>query len=88
MNNALFIVFAVLAVAICFSNSLPNDFILDDYQIVAINPAIRSVSPVHLLSVPYWAQSRADGVGRGMKKGFSGIEAIPDGIPTDRKSVV
>ena len=35
-----------------------------------------------LLSVPYWAQSRADGVGRGMKKGFSGIEAIPDGIPT------
>ncbi len=35
-----------------------------------------------LLSVPYWAQSRADGVGQGMKKGFSGIEAIPDGIPT------
>jgi uncharacterized membrane protein YdfJ with MMPL/SSD domain len=35
-----------------------------------------------LLSVPYWAQQRADGVGRGMKKGFSGIEAIPDGIPT------
>jgi len=35
-----------------------------------------------LLSVPYWAQSRADGVGRGMKKGFSGIAAIPDGIPT------
>src|SRR4029077_16015613 len=35
-----------------------------------------------LLSVPYWAQSRADGVGRGMKKGFSGIEALPDGIPT------
>src|SRR5262245_2009649 len=35
-----------------------------------------------LLSVPYWVQSRADGVGHGMKKGFSGIEAIPDGIPT------
>jgi RND superfamily putative drug exporter len=35
-----------------------------------------------LLSVPYWTQSRADGVGHGMKKGFSGIEAIPDGIPT------
>jgi RND superfamily putative drug exporter len=35
-----------------------------------------------LLSVPYWTQSRVDGVGHGMKKGFSGIEAIPDGIPT------
>jgi uncharacterized membrane protein YdfJ with MMPL/SSD domain len=35
-----------------------------------------------LLSVPYWTQSRADGVGHGMKKGFSGIAAIPDGIPT------
>src|SRR5262249_41674505 len=35
-----------------------------------------------LLSVPYWTQARADGIGRGMKKGFSGIEAIPDGVPT------
>ena len=35
-----------------------------------------------LLSVPYWVQSRSDGVGHGMKKGFSGIEAIPNGIPT------
>ena len=64
MNNALFIVFAVLAVAICFSNSLPNDFILDDYQIIAINPAIRSVSPVHLLSVPYWGSTSNAGIYR------------------------
>ena len=33
--------------------------------------------------MPYWAQKlTTDGVGQGMKKGFSGIEAIPDGIPT------
>ncbi len=35
-----------------------------------------------LLSVPYWTQKHADDSGRGMKKGFSGIAAIPDGIPT------
>ena len=64
MSNALFIVFALLAVAICFSNSLHNDFILDDYQIVAVNPAIRSVSPAHFLSRPYWGQSSHSGIYR------------------------
>src|SRR5437762_2680377 len=64
MSNALFIVFALLAVVICFSNSLQNDFILDDYQIVAVNPAIRSVSPAHFLSRPYWGQSSHSGIYR------------------------
>jgi tetratricopeptide (TPR) repeat protein len=64
MSNALFIVFALLAVAICFSNSLPNDFILDDYQIVAVNPAIRSVSPAHFLSRPYWGATSHSGIYR------------------------
>jgi tetratricopeptide (TPR) repeat protein len=64
MNNALLIVFALLAVAICFANSLPNDFILDDYQIVAVNPAIRSLSPAHFLSRPYWGQTSRAGIYR------------------------
>jgi len=64
MRNAPFIVFALLAVAICFSNSLPNDFILDDYQIVAVNPAIRSVSPAHFLSRPYWGATSHAGIYR------------------------
>ena len=35
-----------------------------------------------LLSVPYWTQAHAGDSGRGMKKGFSGIAAVPDGVPT------
>jgi RND superfamily putative drug exporter len=35
-----------------------------------------------LLSVPYWAQAHAEDNGRGIKTGFSGIAAVPDGIPT------
>jgi uncharacterized membrane protein YdfJ with MMPL/SSD domain len=35
-----------------------------------------------LLSVPYWAQKHADDSGRGIKTGFSGIAAVPDGIQT------
>ena len=64
MSNALFVLFALLAVAVCFSNSLPNDFILDDYQIVAVNPAIRSVSPAHFLSRPYWGATSHAGIYR------------------------
>jgi uncharacterized membrane protein YdfJ with MMPL/SSD domain len=35
-----------------------------------------------LLSVPYWTQAHPEDDGHGMKKGFSGIAAVPDGIPT------
>ncbi len=35
-----------------------------------------------LLSVPYWLQSHPNDSGRGMRKGFSGISTIPDGIQT------
>jgi RND superfamily putative drug exporter len=35
-----------------------------------------------LLSVPYWAQSHPEDNGRGIKTGFSGIAAVPDGVPT------
>ncbi len=35
-----------------------------------------------LLSVPFWTQSHPSDEGRGIKLGFSGIEAVPDGIQT------
>jgi protein O-mannosyl-transferase len=47
---------AVVIVAVCFANSLPNDFILDDYAIVATNAAIRTISPVQNLLTPYWGK--------------------------------
>jgi hypothetical protein len=47
---------AVAIVAVCFANSLPNDFIVDDYAIVAVNPAIRTISPVQNLLTPYWGR--------------------------------
>ena len=35
-----------------------------------------------LLSVPYWAQGHPNDDGHGMRKGFSGISTVPDGIQT------
>jgi RND superfamily putative drug exporter len=34
------------------------------------------------LSIPYWAQSHANDSGRGIKTGLSGINTIPEGVPT------
>jgi protein O-mannosyl-transferase len=55
---------AVIIVGICYANSLPNGFILDDYPIVAVNPAIRAISPVHFLKTPYWGASSNSGIYR------------------------
>src|SRR5437870_3212086 len=41
-------------VAICYANSIPNAFILDDILIVAANERIRHVQPVQFLLQPYW----------------------------------
>ena len=46
---------SIVIVAICYANSLPNDFVYDDPALVASNQAIRSVSPVEFLKTPYWA---------------------------------
>jgi RND superfamily putative drug exporter len=43
---------------------------------------IATATVMLLLSVPYWAQSHPEDSGRGIKLGFSGIEAVPDGIQT------
>jgi hypothetical protein len=51
-------------VAVCFANSLPNDFIVDDYAIVAVNQAIRTISPVQNLLTPYWGKHSTAGIYR------------------------
>src|SRR5262245_2167166 len=55
---------AIVIVAVCYANSIPNNFILDDYQIVAINPAIRSIAPFQLLKDPYWGENSNAGIYR------------------------
>jgi tetratricopeptide (TPR) repeat protein len=64
MSNKWYFIFSLLVVAVCFANSLPNDFILDDYGIVAVNPAIRTISPIHLLVTPYWGEKSGAGIYR------------------------
>src|SRR5713226_8554115 len=59
-----FILFSLVVVAVCFANAVPNDFILDDYQIVAVNPAIRTIAPAHLLLTPYWGEKSDAGIYR------------------------
>ncbi len=59
------IVFFCLAlVAICYANSLPNDLLGDDHFIVGLNPAIRSISPRHFLSSPFWGKDSDFGIYR------------------------
>src|SRR5215831_3212959 len=58
-----FIVACVL-VALCYLNSLPNDFIFDDGPIVGSNPAIRSITPIQFLKSPYWSQQQYAGIYR------------------------
>jgi len=55
---------ACLLAALCYLNSLPNDFVFDDGPIVASNPAIRSIDPIQFLKAPYWAQQQYEGIYR------------------------
>jgi hypothetical protein len=62
-RRAAFIVACVL-VALCYLNSLPNDFVFDDGPIVASNPVIRTIDPVHFLKSSYWTQQQYEGIYR------------------------
>src|SRR5262245_23933807 len=62
-RRAAFVVSIVIA-ALCYLNSLPNDFVFDDGPIVASNPAIRSIDPIRFLKSPYWAQQQYEGIYR------------------------
>src|SRR5438045_362413 len=55
---------SAIVVAICFGNSLPNDFVLDDYAVVAINPAIRTIALSHTFLTPYWGEKSNSGIYR------------------------
>jgi tetratricopeptide (TPR) repeat protein len=57
-------IISCLLVAVCYLNSLPNDFIFDDAPIVSSNPAIRAISPVQFLKSPYWTQQQYAGIYR------------------------
>src|SRR5437667_12024010 len=57
-------ILSVVIVALCYANSLPNDFIFDDGPLVGSNPAIRTISPLQFLKSPYWAQKQYEGIYR------------------------
>jgi protein O-mannosyl-transferase len=58
------LILCFLVVGLCYANSLPNDFVGDDFPIVAANPAIRSIAPIHFLKSPYWTESQSAGIYR------------------------
>src|SRR5262249_49922059 len=62
-HRGIFITSCVI-VAVCYFNSVPNDFILDDYPIVAVNPAIRTIAPLQVLKTPYWGENSGAGIYR------------------------
>src|SRR5436190_12709483 len=67
VNRKILIATAALCLAttaICYANSLRNDFILDDKMIVASNPAIRTIQPLHYFSTPFWGQGSREGIYR------------------------
>jgi hypothetical protein len=51
-------------VAVCYANSIPNAFILDDILIVAANEHIRHIDPVHFLFQSYWGDLNHAGIYR------------------------
>jgi tetratricopeptide (TPR) repeat protein len=61
-KTALLLCFVV--VAVCYANSLPNDFVFDDSPLVGSNPAIRSISPIQFLNSPYWSKQQYEGIYR------------------------
>ena len=56
--------FCLLIVGVCYANSIHNDFILDDFLIVATNPDIRNITPVHFLLSPFWGEKGPAGIYR------------------------
>jgi protein O-mannosyl-transferase len=58
------LILCLLVVALCYANSVRNDFVGDDFPIVASNPAIRSISPLKFLQSSYWTKDQAAGIYR------------------------
>src|SRR5437868_4118077 len=64
LSNRAALIVSIVVAAVCYLNSLPNDFVFDDGAIVSSNPAIRSVRPIQFLKSPYWAQKQFEGIYR------------------------
>jgi tetratricopeptide (TPR) repeat protein len=58
------LVLCLVLVAVCYANSIPNAFILDDILIVGANERIRHIDPLHLLSQSYWGDLNHAGIYR------------------------
>jgi protein O-mannosyl-transferase len=58
------LVLCLLLVAVCYANSLPNAFILDDILIVGANQRIRHVEPAQVLFQSYWGDLNHAGIYR------------------------
>src|SRR5213594_5129171 len=58
------VVISFLLVALCYVNSLPNDFVFDDGPIVSSNPVIRAITPIQFLKSPYWTKQQYAGIYR------------------------
>jgi protein O-mannosyl-transferase len=58
------LVLCLVLVAVCYSNSIPNAFILDDILIVGANERIRHIDPLHLLFQSYWGDLNHAGIYR------------------------
>ena len=58
------LVLCLLLVAVCYANSIPNAFILDDVLIVAANERIRHVDPQHFIVQSYWGDLNHAGIYR------------------------
>ncbi len=58
------LVLCLVLVGLCYANSLPNDFVGDDFPIVAANPALRSINPFQFLRSSYWTEDQSAGIYR------------------------
>jgi protein O-mannosyl-transferase len=58
------LILCLVLAAVCYTNSIPNAFILDDILIVAANERIRNIEPFHFLSQSYWGDLNHAGIYR------------------------
>jgi hypothetical protein len=58
------LIICAILVGVCYANSIPNAFILDDVLIVAANERIRHIDPLHLLVQSYWGDLSHAGIYR------------------------
>jgi len=57
-------ILCLVLVAVCYANSIPNAFILDDILIVGANERIRHIDPLHFLFQSYWGDMNHAGIYR------------------------